>query len=263
MDIINNKYLLLCNKVHSTREHLDALRIYASQCEHITECGVSAVVTTWAFMKGLLENTTDKKRLLSIDLKRSPNIDLAIDAANKVKIKFDFVQGSDLVVPIETTDMTYIDTWHIYGHLKREFKRFAPITRKYIILHDTTVDAMEGESIRMKHDINKMVEESGYPIEEIKKGIWPAVEEFLNENPEWYLVVRYVHCYGLTVLARKGVDIPETMPVVDREFIDPVLHARPPLPLSVKSVPKIVKKAIPKQRKRVVYRGSRTGVLRF
>ena len=41
-----------------------------------------------------------------------------------------FVQGDDLKIEMPTeTDMTFIDTWHVYGHLKRELARYAPITK--------------------------------------------------------------------------------------------------------------------------------------
>jgi hypothetical protein len=40
-------------------------------------------------------------------------------------------------------------------------------------------------------------------VEEINNGLWPAVVEFLEENPEWYLKERFTNNHGLTILARK------------------------------------------------------------
>ena len=48
---------------------------------------------------------------------------------------------------------------------------------------------------------------SGYPREEIERGLWPAVLEFLADYPEWEIEKRYVNNNGLTVLARKGTGL--------------------------------------------------------
>jgi hypothetical protein len=102
-----------------------------------------------------------------------------------------------------TVDMTFIDTWHVYGQLKRELKKYAPHTLKYIIMHDTTVDEWQGETIRCGLNPIKQSEETGIPVEEILKGLWPAVDEFLAENKdEWVLHKRYTNNNGLTILKR-------------------------------------------------------------
>lgn len=95
------------------------------------------------------------------------------------------------------------DTWHVYGHLKRELARHHATTRKWILLHDTTVDADVGESIRCRRDIPEQMRLSGYPRAEIERGLWPAIEEFLAEHAEWELEKRYTNNNGLTVLARR------------------------------------------------------------
>ncbi len=103
---------------------------------------------------------------------------------------------------MEKTDLLFIDTWHVYGHLKRELDRWNTYANKYIILHDTTVDGEVGESARHKWDIPKQMLESGLSREEIERGLWPAVEEFLALHPEWKLKERYTNNNGLTVLER-------------------------------------------------------------
>ena len=64
----------------------------------------------------------------------------------------------------ENYDLTFIDTWHVYGQLKRELDKFSKITNKYIIMHDTTVDELLGESIRCNMDAKKQSEESEYQL---------------------------------------------------------------------------------------------------
>ena len=70
-------------------------------------------------------------------------------------------------------------------------------------MHETTVDAIHGETIRCCWDPIKQSKESGFPVEEITKGLWPAVVEFLQNNPEWYIKERFTNNNGLTILARK------------------------------------------------------------
>ena len=91
------------------------------------------------------------------------------------------------------------------GFLLYRFRCANKNTNKYIILHDTTVDEIYGETVRLGLDANKQSQESGLPVDEINKGLWPAVEEFLETNTEWYIKERFVNNNGLTILARKFI----------------------------------------------------------
>ena len=99
-------------------------------------------------------------------------------------------------------DLTFIDTWHVYGQLKRELLKFSKITKKYIIMHDTTVDAEKGETMRLGLDSKKQSLESGYSIEEIECGLQKALNEFLFTNREWRVKEVFENNNGLTVLER-------------------------------------------------------------
>ena len=66
--------------------------------------------------------------------------------------------------------MVFIDTWHIYCHLKRELAKFAPVVNKYIIMHDTTIDEIYGETKRNGWNAEIQAQETGYTIEEIRSG---------------------------------------------------------------------------------------------
>ena len=90
----------------------------------------------------------------------------------------------------------------VYGQLKRELNKFSKITNKYIIMHDTTVDAIFGETIRNNCDAQKQSKQTGFPIEEINCGLWKAIEEFLEKNSDWKLKERFINCNGLTILER-------------------------------------------------------------
>ena len=186
-------------------EHIPTLYEYAKECDSITECGVRSVVSTWAFVLGLIDNDyKSPKYLTSVDLFKSPKIQEVELFCETAGIFFDFQQGNDIEVDLKERDLLFIDTWHVYGHLKRELSKLAPTTKKYIIMHDTTVDAIDGETIRCGWDPVSQSKSSGYPVEEITKGLWPAIEEFLESNNDWSLHKRFTNNNGLTILKRNG-----------------------------------------------------------
>lgn len=205
LEIINQNYSEVASKPSDIYEHIPTLYSYASECGTIAEMGVRSIVSTWAFLKGLVESTSDasSKKLYCVDIEDIPRIGRVKEVAKTAGISLTFIHGDSAKITLPTeVDLLFIDTWHIYGHLKREFKQHHHKVKKYIILHDTTVDEYLGESLRLGSDLNKQAKESGYPIHEIARGLWPAVEEFLAEHREWTLHVRYVNCNGLTVLKR-------------------------------------------------------------
>lgn len=181
-------------------EHLATLLTYASRCNHITEAGVRTVVSSYAFALGLRGKPDNK--LIQIDLVKTDEVEhfkreCEMDGVNVV-----FYEQSDLECPMEPTELLFIDTWHVYGHLKRELARWNSVVSKHIIMHDTTIDGVYGESIRGGFNTAQQSALSGIPESEIRRGLWPAIEEFLAEHPEWKLERRYTHCNGLTVLTR-------------------------------------------------------------
>jgi len=48
---------------------------------------------------------------------------------------------------------------HQYGQLKRELAKFAPFSRRYLVLHDTTVDGEYGEALRLNIDTASLSQE--------------------------------------------------------------------------------------------------------
>ena len=201
MSFILRRYTRYCEMASDINEHIPTLYKYALQCNHITECGVRNAVSSYAFALGLYGKNDNK--LIQVDIEKSEHIEYFTDECEFDGINTTFYECSDLECPREETDLLFIDTWHVYGQLKRELARWHSYAKKYIILHDTTVDGEEGESIRLGSNILEQINESGFTREEILKGLWPAVEEFLLEHPDWILKERYVNNNGLTILARK------------------------------------------------------------
>jgi hypothetical protein len=193
-------------------EHLETLCNFAKECDTIVEMGVSHAVSTWAFLEGLRirkkKLMKDKQysdcSLLSVDIADVPDIDFVKKEANKLCIPFDFVKISSLDVEIpENTDLLFIDTWHVYGQLKRELEKHHSKVRKYIIMHDTEIDKIKSESVRLESDIDEECNRSGFSQEDVTKGIGYAIVEFVqNHSDEWNVFVHYPYNNGLTVLQR-------------------------------------------------------------
>jgi Methyltransferase domain len=198
--VIDKTYIERCANSSDMNEHLPVLARYASECNHITECGVHYCNSSYAFAHALKHKKNNK--LVQIDLQHEVNRDQFIQECKNENVNAIFYQNSSLTSPLETTDLLFIDTWHVYGQLKRELARWNSHVSKYIIMHDTTVDEWAGETIRLKWNPRKQSEESGIPVHEITKGLWPAIREFLAEHPEWKLRQRYINNHGLTILER-------------------------------------------------------------
>lgn len=159
----------------------------------------------------------NKKRLISCYRNSPVEMSTITKTCTQYGIGFQFVQGDSLKLDLQKyssidvqgtkkegdrPDLIFIDTWHVYGQLKRELELFSQWSQKYIIMHDTTVDEIYGESLRERMDILKQHREIGFPIDEITKGLWPAIIEFLEKHPEWKLEKRYTNNNGLTILSR-------------------------------------------------------------
>jgi hypothetical protein len=166
----------------------------------VTECGVRSVVSSYAFALALLGRPNTK--LVQVDPSIHENVIQFGRECAEEGLQVVFHEDSDLTCPMEQTDLLFIDTWHVYGQLKRELARWHGSVNKYIVLHDTTVDEWVGETIRNGWDAVKQSRETGIPVDEIRRGLWPAVTEFLAGHPEWILRQRFVNNNGLTILEK-------------------------------------------------------------
>jgi hypothetical protein len=195
-----SKYSSAASTPSDINEHLPILLAYTKQCSSVVECGVRDVVSSYAFAHGLA-GTPDNKYVL-VDCKKSSQIDGFLRLCAENGVNASFYEQSDLECPLVETDLLFIDTWHVYGHLKRELARWNTSAKKFIILHDTTVDEWMGESVRCGWDADKQSRESGIPVHEIRRGLWPAISEFLASHSEWKLELRLTNNNGLTILKR-------------------------------------------------------------
>jgi hypothetical protein len=195
------------NSTHTTHEHIQTFYNYTRECNSVCEVGIEGGFSTWGFLMGLFDNKTKFENephlfYIGVDINEYPVIEDCKDICKNINLDFTFIHQNSIFANIPQVDLLYIDSWHVYGHLKRELEHLHSKANKYIIMHDTSIDAEDGESIRRGWDTAKQAEESGYPEEEIRKGLWPAILEFLDNHPEWILKERFTNCYGLTILER-------------------------------------------------------------
>lgn len=170
-------------------QHLFTLYLLAKDCNHVTEMGSRWGHSTFSIL------SSGVNQFIAYDLDINDNIELAIDMSIKENINFQFNKKNVLEIDIEKTDMLFIDTWHKYGQLKEELKLHSKNVNKYIVLHDTT-------SYENRDEPDWGVYQDIKPLPNGKSGLWPAVEEFLLENKDWEISMRYTHNNGLTILKR-------------------------------------------------------------
>jgi hypothetical protein len=202
MNFIQKKYESLCRTPSDINEHLPTLFKYATECESIIELGVRGCISSWAFVNGLLYNNKIKKEILLNDIRPCDINELLISTSN-IEIEVSYQWINDLDLPIKHNyDMTFIDTWHVYGQLKRELDKYSKITNKYIVMHDTTIDGVVGETIRNRWNAEEQSRETGFTVEEINCGLEKAISEFLSNNKNWVVKEIFTNNNGLTILER-------------------------------------------------------------
>jgi hypothetical protein len=184
------------NELHITpsdiNEHIPAIIKYGSKCETITEMGVRGIFSTWGWL------ACAPKKLICYDIhdpsKWGGDIQSVYDTAQAYNLNFEFKIADVLKIEIEETDLLFIDTWHAYDQLKQELELHSNKAKKYICFHDTTSYEFVDES--KGHENTWNGQSSG-------KGIWPAIEEFLEENKDtWVLKERFKNNNGFTIIER-------------------------------------------------------------
>ena len=204
METIQSKHTQFSNSPGDINEHLPTLYQCAKECTRIIETGVRGCVSSWSLVCGLLHNEhpNGKRYMLLNDIKEC-NISEFLQCTQSLDIQVEYQWKNNLDLTLEeNVDMTFIDTWHVYGQLKRELAKFAPITNKYIVMHDTTIDEIVGETIRNGWNAEEQSIQTGIPVEEINCGLGKAIDEFLQEHSEWILKEKFTNNNGLTILQK-------------------------------------------------------------
>lgn len=192
------QYIVNSENPSDIYEHLPVLRELASECESVIEIGVRRGVSTWGILLGLSENDKDSRSYIGIDLGYPPDLSVFTKIAHDNNIDFDFWKTNDMEIDIVPCDMLFIDSLHTYCHLTYELETFSSKVGKYITMHDTSApwghcddDTYHGNYSEYPQHYNRS-----------KRGLWPAVEDFLIRHPEWRLKERRLNNHGFTTLER-------------------------------------------------------------
>ena len=193
-------YEHVCREPSDINEHIPVLQHLAKECSSVIEIGVRNMVSSWGLLQGLSESSSKPRSYLGVDLVSPTNgtLNMARKLAETHGISFEFWQANDMAIDIEPVDLLFIDSLHTYCHLTYELEKFSPKIRKYIALHDTSDPWGSRDDSAYSGDFSE------YPayIDRNKRGLWPAVENFLEHHPEWSLLERRENNHGFTILKR-------------------------------------------------------------
>lgn len=174
--VIDKGYEVRAAIASDIHEHMPTLKRYAEQSDRIIEFGVGWGNSTWSLLAG------HPKWMRSYDLKRYEPHFSWTEAATKIAgMDFAFVMQNSAEAPVEPCHLLFIDSAHYYEHCKAELERHAWAVKNWIIFHDTTEFEFTNENRQ-------------------GRGLWPAIQEFLDSHPEWFIKERFTNCNGLTVL---------------------------------------------------------------
>lgn len=197
---VDSRYETLCRVQSDINEHLPVLRELASKCSSVVEIGMRSMVSTAGLLQGLAENPDPFRSYVGIDISLPPfsTLQQSRQFADEQGFSFAFWHDNDMNIEIPETELLFIDSLHTYCHLSYELEKFAPSVSKYIAMHDTSAPWGDADDSDYKGDYTE------YPAKynRQKRGLWPAVVDFLASHPEWRLQERRLNNHGFTILKR-------------------------------------------------------------
>lgn len=167
-------------------QHMPTLRLLCRN-KTVVELGARYGVSTLAIL------VASPVWLVSVDIELFPTMPYIHELAVNEGIDFTIITADDLTIEIPVCDILFIDTLHTYHQLSQELVLHGNQALQYIVFHDTVSFAYSDEQ----------------PTGELKKGLNPAINEFVKANSHWKEATHYDNCNGLTILYRN-----DTMPEV-------------------------------------------------
>jgi hypothetical protein len=177
--------------------HIQTLMMIATRCNTVLELGVRSIQSTWGLLGGLSAESfgvavivnerqlgfASPKKLTSVDIEdpsiHGSDIQEVYTIAEENGINYEFIKGDTLTVEVDNNeyDAIFFDTDHTYEQLSAELKRFGPMAKTWMMFHD---------------------------VARFGKVLIPAINEWLDENPEWLIVPNLStnQCMGFLTLAR-------------------------------------------------------------
>ena len=168
-------------------EHLETLRAYARECDHVTEMGCWRGYSACALLNGLMDVSGGKLVVYDFDQDYLDRVEKKLRPVVPDNVEMELNLDSTIRpdLEIEETDLLFIDTLHTYDQLLKELKQHHEKVRKYILLHDVVSFGVVGEDRK-------------------SPGLQDAYEDFLDEVAGGVWEVRAIHenNNGLAILQR-------------------------------------------------------------
>lgn len=177
---IKEKFDEACSKKRDIDQHLPYLLDMARKSNSVVEGGVRDVVSSWAFILGC---ACRGMPVTSYDVKGCSAVVDALEICRKENVVWNFVEQDWLIADVPECDLLFIDTKHTYTQLIQELRQLSGKSKRWIIMHDTTL-------------FGTVSEDNSMP------GLWDAVRLFLRENSRWRLADHRPYQNGLTTLER-------------------------------------------------------------
>jgi hypothetical protein len=159
-------------------QNLHILKDICKNCSHVTEMGVRSGVSTRAFL-------SSDVTLKSYDIILDEKVSELFKYSKSIGKNVEYIKADVLNIEIEETDFLFIDTYHVYGQLKKELALHGNKAKKYIGFHDTYTFGLKGEN----------------PTD--NKGLLSAIIEFMIENPQWIFKINKTNNNGMIILEKR------------------------------------------------------------
>lgn len=175
MSELRKRYFELMSAGQDISEHLGLLRGLAEDegVKVIAEIGFRTGVSTNALAMA-------RKTVYSYDIEPSErHRSWFAQHAKHVQI----IKANSLETFPPTCDLLHIDGDHTYTQVKAEFAAWSPKVSKWIALHDTATFGVVGRDGK-------------------KPGLNQAINEFVEENEDWKILLHLSHNNGMTLLER-------------------------------------------------------------
>jgi hypothetical protein len=187
MEKLNQWYQHMCQTPSDINENLPHLFEYAQMCESIIEMGTREGCSIYAFA------AAKPKFLRSMDLYRNGHAGELEEACREVGIDYEHQVASTLEVDVPEVDMIFIDTEHSYAQLKAELALHGNKAKRFLVFHDT---------VTFGYSDSSSYGDQGLELVEGKRGLMPAINEFLEANPHWVVDLVKENNNGMTFLRR-------------------------------------------------------------
>ena len=191
MSYLQNHYLEKCAIRSDINEHLPYLFKYAKNCESIIEMGTREGISVYALAYA------SPKKLISIDIVPFEGSEYLKELCSQQGTEYEHLVGSSLNLEIPEVDFIFIDTEHSYLQLKSELKKHGNKAKKYLAFHDI---------VSFGYNDSSSYGDQGLKYEDgalEKRGLIPAIQEFLIENPHWKIDLINTNNNGMLFLKRE------------------------------------------------------------